>query len=303
MKRYFKLSLKIAVSLLLLIYLVNTIDFSKSLDLVLSSNTFYFSLSILLIILNYVFSSLRWKYLILSEKKISLIYLIKLYFIGSFFNNFLPTSIGGDAYKIVKLGDKINSRTDAFTATFLERFLGMVALLGISLFGVLSFSNSNYLNFIFGFVGVLIAFLLFLVFYPKFRFDLKFFNKIFIILDKIHSSFMRYKKHPLLIFYSFISSVLVQVLSVLSQFVLFLAVNVSLPVAYSFFAFPIIFLSGYAIPSLNGLGSQDVLYQNFFLFINVNKEAIIDSSLLYHLARFIVSLIGGLIYLIDKKHE
>ncbi len=303
MKRYFKLSLKIAVSLLLLIYLVNTIDFSKSLDLVLSSNTFYFSLSILLIILNYVFSSLRWKYLILSEKKISLIYLIKLYFIGSFFNNFLPTSIGGDAYKIVKLGDKINSRTDAFTATFLERFLGMVALLGISLFGVLSFSNSNYLNFIFGFVGVLIAFLLFLVFYPKFRFDLKFFNKIFIILDKIHSSFMRYKKHPLLIFYSFISSVLVQVLSVLSQFVLFLAVNVSLPVAYSFFAFPIIFLSGYAIPSLNGLGSQDVLYQNFFLFINVNKEAIIASSLLYHLARFIVSLIGGLIYLIDKKHE
>jgi uncharacterized protein (TIRG00374 family) len=303
MKRYFKLSLKIAVSLLLLIYLVNTIDFSKSLDLVLSSNTFYFSLSILLIILNYVFSSLRWKYLILSEKKISLIYLIKLYFIGSFFNNFLPTSIGGDAYKIVKLGDKINSRTDAFTATFLERFLGMVALLGISLFGVLSFSNSNYLNFIFGFVGVLIAFLLFLVFYPKFRFDLKFFNKIFITLDKIHSSFMRYKKHPLLIFYSFISSVLVQVLSVLSQFVLFLAVNVSLPVAYSFFAFPIIFLSGYAIPSLNGLGSQDVLYQNFFLFINVNKEAIIASSLLYHLARFIVSLIGGLIYLIDKKHE
>jgi uncharacterized membrane protein YbhN (UPF0104 family) len=71
MKRYFKLSLKIAVSLLLLIYLVNTIDFSKSLDLVLSSNTFYFSLSILLIILNYVFSSLRWKYLILSEKKIN----------------------------------------------------------------------------------------------------------------------------------------------------------------------------------------------------------------------------------------
>ena len=303
MNKYLKITLKIAVSLLLILYLVQTIDFNRSLDLVLASNSYFFGLSIALIILNYVFSSLRWKYLILSEKKISLFYLIKLYLIGSFFNNFLPTSIGGDAYKILKLGEKIDSRTDAFTATFLERFLGMIALLVISIFGVISFSDSNYLNFIFGFVGVLIAFFLFLAFYPKFRFDHKFFNKIFGILDKIHSSFMRYKKHPLLLVYSLISSVLVQILSVLSQFVLFLAVGVSLPLAYSFFAFPIIFLSGYAIPSLNGLGSQDVLYQNFFLFININKEAIIASSLLYHLARFIVSLIGGLIYLIDKKHE
>lgn len=303
MKKYLKISLKIIISLFLVIYLVFSLDIDKSLDLVLSSNTVYFGLSIFLITLNYIISSVRWKNLVLSENKISLIYFIKLYFIGSFFNNYLPTSIGGDAYKIAKLGDKINSKTDAFTATFLERFLGMVALIGISLFGVVSFSNLDYLSFIFVFIGVMIVFSLFLAFYPKLKFKHKFFEKLFTILDKIHASFLKYKTRPLLIFYSFVVSCLVQVLSVFSQFVLFLAVGVSLPIDYSFFAFPIIFLSGYAIPSLNGLGSQDILYQNFFVLINVNKEAIIASSLLYHLSRFVVSLVGGLIYLIDRKHE
>ena len=78
MNKYLKITLKIAVSLLLILYLVQTIDFNRSLDLILASNSYFFGLSIALIILNYVFSSLRWKYLILSEKKISLFYLIKL---------------------------------------------------------------------------------------------------------------------------------------------------------------------------------------------------------------------------------
>jgi hypothetical protein len=87
----------------------------------------------------------------------------------------------------------------------------------------------------------------------------------------------------------------------MSQFVLFLAVGFSLPLDYSFFAFPIIFLSGYAIPSLNGIGSQDLLYQKFFSPLGLIDETILAASVLYHLARFLVSLIGGIFYIIEKK--
>ena len=298
---YLKLSLKLIVSFGLVLYLILTFDISRSWEVILKSNFFYFIISFIFIILNYIFSAVRWKFLVLSEEKLSVWLYIKLYFIGSFFNNFLPTSIGGDAYKILKLGEKIDSKTDAFTATFLERFLGMLALLTFSLYGILSFSNVDLSTFILGFVFIIGGFFGFLMFYPKFRFDHKFFNKIFSILDKIHSSFMRYKKFPQILLVSLISSFIVQFFSIMSQYVLFQAVGFQIPLDFAFFAFPIIFLSGYAIPSLNGLGSQDFLYQKFFNSIGVVSETILAASVLYHLARFLVSLIGGIFYIIDRK--
>jgi len=301
--KYLKLSLKILVSAGLIFYLIYTFDFSKSWEVILISNQYFFLLSFIFIILNYLFSAIRWKYLIISEKKVSLWYLIKLYFIGSFFNNFLPTSIGGDAFKIVKLGEKIDSKTNAFTATFLERFLGMLALLFFSLYGIFSFSKLDQRSYIYGILIIILGFIIFLLFYPKFKFENRFFNKIFSILDKIYDSFMRYRKFPHLLLASLVSSFIVQFFSIASQYVLFLAVGFALPWDYSFFAFPIIFLSGYAIPSLNGLGSQDFLYQQFFTSLGIVDETIIAASVLYHLSRFLVSLIGGFFYIMERKND
>lgn len=296
-----KLSLKILISFGLVAYLVVTFDFSKSWNVILVSNYYYFLLSFVFIILNYIFSAIRWKFLVLSEKKMNLWFYLKLYFIGSFFNNFLPTSIGGDAYKILKLGEKIDSKTDAFTATFLERFLGMIALLIFSIYGIFSYSNIDLSTFILGFVLLVTGFIVFLIYYPRFRFNHRFFTKIFSILDKIHDSFSRYKKLPQLILISLVSSFAVQIFSILSQYVLFLAVGFNLALDYSFFAFPIIFLSGYAVPSVNGIGSQDFLYQKFFSPLGILSETVLAASVLYHISRFLVSLIGGIFYIIEKK--
>lgn len=114
---------------------------------------------------------------------------------------------------------------------------------------------------------------------------------------------MKYKKFPQLLFASLVSSFVVQFFSIASQYVLFLAVGFSLPWDYSFFAFPLIFLSGYAVPSLNGLGSQDFLYQQFFTSLGIVDETIIAASVLYHLSRFLVSLIGGFFYIIERKND
>ncbi len=52
----------------------------------------------------------------------------RLYFIGLFFNNFLPANIGGDAYKIVDLGRKENRALGVFCSTLLDRLIGLTAL-------------------------------------------------------------------------------------------------------------------------------------------------------------------------------
>lgn len=299
MNKHLSLSLKIVVSSLLIGYVIMSNDLVKVYGSLSTVDISFLLLASFLLIINYFFSSLRWYYLNL-DKKVSFFYLLKLYFIGTFFNNFLPTSIGGDSYKIYKLGQKIGSTTHAFTATFLERFIGMLTLIALSIYGLFMFSSIDILFLLITFGVVIFSFLIFLIYYPKYNFKPKVLSKIFSVLDKIHNSFQRYFKFPKIIFLSFIISFIVQFSAIFSQFFVFRSLGVLLPLDFSFFSFPLIFISGYAIPSLNGLGSQEVLYQTFFTQIGINSAVIIASSFLYHIVRLGVSLIGGIIYAIEK---
>ncbi len=52
----------------------------------------------------------------------------RLYFVGLFFNNFLPANIGGDGYKIMDLGRREGCPGRVFCATLLDRLVGLAAL-------------------------------------------------------------------------------------------------------------------------------------------------------------------------------
>ncbi len=52
----------------------------------------------------------------------------RIYFIGLFFNNFLPANVGGDAWKIIDLGRRQQRRLGVFCATLLDRLIGLGSL-------------------------------------------------------------------------------------------------------------------------------------------------------------------------------
>lgn len=56
----------------------------------------------------------------------------RLYFVGLFFNNFLPANIGGDAYKIIDLGRREDRASGVFCATLLDRLVGLGALTALA---------------------------------------------------------------------------------------------------------------------------------------------------------------------------
>src|ERR1043165_1471331 len=60
---------------------------------------------------------------------------LPVYFSGMFFNMCLPTSIGGDVFRVVGLGRKTGSKTAAFASVFMDRNVGLAALLVIGLIG------------------------------------------------------------------------------------------------------------------------------------------------------------------------
>jgi uncharacterized membrane protein YbhN (UPF0104 family) len=53
---------------------------------------------------------------------------VRMYFVGTFFNAFLPTGMGGDAYKAVRLRKAPGSLAAAFATVFLDRLAGGIGL-------------------------------------------------------------------------------------------------------------------------------------------------------------------------------
>lgn len=81
-----------------------------------------------------VVSAARWSaYLDALEIPMPFGTTTRLYFVGTFFNAFLPSGIGGDAYKAVRIGKVHGRYTPGFASVFLDRFAGFVAL---AFFGV-----------------------------------------------------------------------------------------------------------------------------------------------------------------------
>lgn len=301
----FLVKVVISLSLIVLLFLkIDTINIFKNIVLL---NRRYIPLIVSLIALNYVISSVRWKYLLIhkNNEKASLSYLTSLYFVGAFFNNFMPTSVGGDVYKIYKLGKKIGSNSDAFTATFMERFTGLISLAFIStigFIGVVIGHNRSVEGDVYKVLTVSGIFLLLFVF--LFLLFLKVINILrlkFKLISQVYDSLYIYKDRRGVLGIAVISSFIVQFLAIFSQYFIFVALGKNLDIFRTMFIFPVITLATFFIPSLNGIGVQDFLYKfsNNFLFIT--EPVAIAGSILYHLFRMLVSLVGGILYATNKN--
>ena len=66
---------------------------------------FYLALSFLVSVVMNLVSSYKWQVLLVSKRIfVSLYRLFALYYIGKFFNLFLPTGMGGDVARVYELG-------------------------------------------------------------------------------------------------------------------------------------------------------------------------------------------------------
>ncbi len=80
----------------------------------------------------------RWRLLLIAQGiPMRFTRAAKLYFIGNFFSNFRPTSVGGDAVRALSARTDTGSRIDAFASVFVERFVGLFAIVTLALIGFL----------------------------------------------------------------------------------------------------------------------------------------------------------------------
>lgn len=165
-----KFVLKLLISAAALYYISRKIDFQRSLTLMSEVHIGWLVLAILVFNASKIFSTLRVKSLLKRlEIVVSNNYNIRLYYVGAFYNLFLPGSIGGDGYKVYLLRQRFDAKVKSLISVMLlDRMSGMAALVFIAT--ILAMVSSYEGNALFQVGTISVAGLVFPAFYVFSRF-------------------------------------------------------------------------------------------------------------------------------------
>lgn len=122
-------ALKILVSLSLITYLLYNVDYDQFVRIIQQGDPKYFAFGLLVLMAGFFMQAYRLHILIRSLTT-GLVHSLKIFFLGFFFNNLLPSSIGGDAVRMYYLKRSGNSTWETpFSMLFFHRLIGFLVLL------------------------------------------------------------------------------------------------------------------------------------------------------------------------------
>lgn len=284
--QFLKLLVKIGITVLCFWYISTKIDFGKTLNALIRANWIFLFVALLFFVLSKLLSAFRLNIYFRNIKlHLSPWKNIKLYWLGMFYNLFLPGAISGDAYKVILLNRKYKTSYKKISAAvLLDRFSGVLALgVILSVYGAIVLHNYKY-----DVLLIAAAVLAFAGFYFVIRFLFKDFLKSFL---------------P-----TFLWALAVQASQVICVY--FILSSLHLPLAQHQWIF--IFLLAAVISILpislgGGLGTREVVFAEGARFFYLDPQTGVLISLLFYLLTVIGS-VWGLYYnfhnpLNDARHN
>ncbi len=317
MKQKLVFCLKFSVSAILLFVLYSKIDIAETKARFASANILWLVLCFALLTLNTLISSIKWKILLKSDGiEQSTWSLFSSHLIGSFFNLFFPSTIGGDAYRVADIGNQSSNHARTFASILADRLTGFIALTVYAL--VSTFFVRNYIdnwNWVFIALPSLALFGLLVLCYLLWqqKFLLVFCNllpskpnaKVLKIVNPILDSIRIYLSNPGVCFKSFVIAFLFQFNAILAVYSLSSAINLDLPLLPFCFFVPFITLMEMIPISIFGIGLRDTGYLWFMLAMGRTDDvARVDSAslaVLYVGMTILYVAFGGILFVFKKN--
>jgi uncharacterized protein (TIRG00374 family) len=126
--------LKIGLSLGLLALLFTRIGIGEAMGAIRDMDLGAFAAAFLLFLLGVLIRAYRWQGLLEAlHLHVPLKRLVVLYFVGSFFNTFLPTGVGGDVVRVYELSRDSQRTPESVGTVFVDRLAGLVVLFALAL--------------------------------------------------------------------------------------------------------------------------------------------------------------------------
>jgi|GEM_PF-58587 len=309
-KRLFTL-LKIAISVTLIYFLLRDTSVSEVLAAMQGANIPLLLLAFSLHLVGFTISAYRWRGLMRAQDMdASIPYLIQSYVVSMFFNNFLPSTIGGDAiraYDSWRLGQK---RTDSVAVVFVDRFLGLLVLMLFALIAVLfpsAITDSAPGLYLWVFVGtagiILISWMMFVPsqLLPSILNKLPMPGKMREKLQAILRAFLAFQGKTGVLIRALMWSVLLQANVVLHYYLISEALGLGIPPISFFLIVPLATFVMMLPISINGIGVRESTFVFFFGAFAVSSAAAIAFSWIVYGMVVIQGLLGGIVYTLRRE--
>lgn len=301
--------LRIGLSLVLLIYLVWQANPAAIWNLWKALDWNMLALGLLLQFAGVALSAAKWSLLLRARGQIlPFRFLLGNYLAGQFANNFLPTTVGGDALRVAQLGRRIGSYSQASASVFLERLTGFLALSVIActalLFSLRSgagFTTATWMQWL----TAAFAMLAFVALAASFaapailrQFGRQLPDRIRQPLQRVAMALADYTPRGVLLLLVLALSFAFQLLWIAVHVVCGAALGLTrVPLLLYALMVPITDILGLAPVFFNNLGVREAVFILYLSQVGIGQEAAIALALLIFSVRLLVSLLGGLVLL------
>lgn len=284
---------RLLITFLIFAYLIDYNNLGIYYLIVTEANYLYFALSILVILFDEFLGAIR-------TVKISHFFSFNLpiklsiygHFVSLWFHNFLPTSIGGDIFKLSYFNEKLSMKKSILIVLF-GRFIGLVMSLLIIFLSIpflLSITDTlqkffkYYLFFIFFCIAIIII---------TFQIIKK--GKWQVINDWISVvTKFNFKKINSII----LLTIIIYVTGVFKYYFIIMALGLDINLIYACIIIPIIFILSMLIPiTIGGWGIREMISITMLSVISIDKDTSVIISILYGIMLLASGIPGFLIYL------
>lgn len=296
--------IKIIVSIGLLIFILTRLEWEKLIYEIKATNYFFLIPATLLYFIAILLSAYRWViFLKLRGIQLSLLQALKFYLISIFAGNFLPSG-GLDIVRALYAG-RGSSVSVALAATFIDRLAGFYAILFYLILAAITLSMKAKTLLKLTIIGILLLLAFNLLLFTK-----QFYTwvntikrtRITIPIIKFLNSIYDFRSEWPVILKMFPVSILIQLCFSLVPIVMSPGLNVKIPFLESILLLPIINFVIMIPITVSGLGLREgafiILYGDL-----IGREKSLLLSLFYYLTSIILSIIGWVLFLLDKPEK
>ncbi len=289
----------------------------------LQINIWVFALALGIFLVGQIIVAFRWWLLLRSQSIIIPFWsAVRLLFLGLFYNNFMPSSVGGDLLRAWYVTKHTNKRFEAALCVFVDRIIGLFGTLIIAAFFYLLFlrgetlpisaqKNAGFLNsvaehkivliWLFGFIVIILCGLLL---YRKSRAILKkiclnVINQALRTVEKLKKTAFLYYKSPLTLLIAFGLTIFLQLMAITGFWFVGRDLGITVSIQYYYVFFTLSWTLGAVPVSIGGaVIMEGILVFLFSTFAGVGQEAALALALCQRIVWMLASLPGAVIHLL-----
>lgn len=135
-KHIVSLLFKTVITFAVVYWIINKFGWDKITSTVSHADPIWIIIGILIFILSIGIGAIQWRILLMNRGiNLPLGKMVRLYFTGMFFNNFMLGMVAGDSYKVAHLHFNEGKAKSGFAATFYDRIAGLLVISIFALIG------------------------------------------------------------------------------------------------------------------------------------------------------------------------